>query len=84
MIADTAYGSGPMLGWLVDHKIYPYIPLIDKAGRPTVPGHAQTSNGTLRMINISAPKATRSNSSAGITLIRTGARRARAQRAIAP
>ncbi|CUH77222.1 hypothetical protein TRM7557_01270 [Tritonibacter multivorans] len=28
MIADTAYGSGPMLGWLVDRKINPYIPVI--------------------------------------------------------
>ncbi|AXI45190.1 IS5/IS1182 family transposase [Sulfitobacter sp. SK012] len=34
MIADTAYGSGPMLGWLVDRKIDPYIPVNDKAGRP--------------------------------------------------
>jgi len=34
MIADTAYGSGPMLDWLVDRKIDPYIPVIDKAGRP--------------------------------------------------
>jgi hypothetical protein len=34
LIADTAYGSGPMLGWLVDRKIAPYIPVIDKAGRP--------------------------------------------------
>ncbi|CUH51169.1 IS1182 family transposase [Shimia marina] len=34
MIADTAYGSGPMLGWLVGRKIDPYIPVIDKAGRP--------------------------------------------------
>ena len=34
MIADTAYGSGPMLGWLVERKIGPYIPVIDKAGRP--------------------------------------------------
>ena len=34
MIADTAYGSGPMLGWLVDREIDPYIPVIDKAGRP--------------------------------------------------
>jgi transposase len=33
MIADTAYGSGPMLGWLVERKIDPYIPVIDKAGR---------------------------------------------------
>ncbi|SDM11491.1 IS1182 family transposase [Aliiruegeria lutimaris] len=34
LIADTAYGSGPMLGWLVDRQIDPYIPVIDKAGRP--------------------------------------------------
>ncbi len=34
LIADTAYGSGPMLGWLVDREIDPYIPVIDKAGRP--------------------------------------------------
>ncbi|EDZ45765.1 IS5 family transposase N-terminal domain [Rhodobacterales bacterium Y4I] len=34
LIADTAYGSGPMLGWLVDRKIAPHIPVIDKAARP--------------------------------------------------
>lgn len=34
MIAGTAYGSGPMPGWLVDRKIDPYIPVIGKAGRP--------------------------------------------------
>ena len=33
LIADTAYGSGPMLGWLVDEGIAPHIPVIDKAGR---------------------------------------------------
>ena len=33
LIADTAYGSGPMLGWLVDRNIAPHIPVIDKAGR---------------------------------------------------
>jgi len=33
IIADTAYGSGPMLGWLLDSKIAPHIPVIDKAGR---------------------------------------------------
>jgi transposase len=33
IIADTAYGSGLMLGWLVDRKIAPHIPVIDKAGR---------------------------------------------------
>ncbi len=35
IIADTAYGSGPMLGWLVDRKIAPHIPVIHcPAGRP--------------------------------------------------
>ena len=33
LIADTAYGSGPMLGWLVDRNIAPHIPVIDQAGR---------------------------------------------------
>ena len=33
LIADTAYGSGPMLDWLVKRKIAPHIPVIDKAGR---------------------------------------------------
>ena len=33
LIADTAYGSGPMLNWLVKRKIAPHIPIIDKAGR---------------------------------------------------
>lgn len=33
IIADMAYGSGPMLDWLVDRKIAPHIPVIDKAGR---------------------------------------------------
>lgn len=32
-VADTAYGSGPMLGWLVDRGVAPLIPVIDKAGR---------------------------------------------------
>jgi len=33
LIADTAYGSGPMLDWLVGRNIAPHIPVIDKAGR---------------------------------------------------
>ena len=33
LIADSAYGSGPMLGWLVDRKINPHIPVLDKPGR---------------------------------------------------
>ena len=33
LIADTDYGTGPMLSWLVDHKIAPHILVFDKAGR---------------------------------------------------
>ena len=34
LVADTAYGSAPMLGWLVDEQgIDPYIPVIDKSER---------------------------------------------------
>ena len=34
LIADTAYGSGPMLNWLVNERgIAPHIPVIDKSGR---------------------------------------------------
>lgn len=33
LIADTAYGSGPMLNWLVDRDIAPHIPVIDNSAR---------------------------------------------------
>tara|TARA_R100000750_G_scaffold20002_1_gene13088 strand:+ start:427 stop:1110 length:684 start_codon:yes stop_codon:yes gene_type:complete len=33
LIADTAYGTGSMLGWRVDRKIAPHIPVLDKSGR---------------------------------------------------
>lgn len=34
LIADTAYGSAPMLDWLVNERgIAPHIPVIDKSGR---------------------------------------------------
>lgn len=34
LIADTAYGSAPMLDWLVEQRgIAPHIPVIDKSGR---------------------------------------------------
>ena len=32
LIADAAYGTGPMLGLLVDRKIAPHIPVFDKSG----------------------------------------------------
>jgi hypothetical protein len=34
LVADTAYGSAPMLGWLVEEEgIEPYIPVMDKSHR---------------------------------------------------
>lgn len=33
LIADSAYGSGPMLGWRVEHDINPHIPVLDRAVR---------------------------------------------------
>jgi len=30
---EWVYGSGPMLGWLVDRDINPHIPVLDKLGR---------------------------------------------------
>lgn len=34
LVADTAYGSAKMLGWLVEEEgIEPYIPVIDKSQR---------------------------------------------------
>ena len=34
MIADTAYGTGPLLEWLVHERgIAPHIPVVDKSGR---------------------------------------------------
>ena len=33
LAADTAYGSGDMLGWLVGEGIAPHIPVIDKSER---------------------------------------------------
>ena len=72
LIADTAYGTGPMLGWLVERKIAPHIPVyrcpaghraaMSREGTsraaPKAPGPDPTSNGTPRTINTSAPKAT--------------------------
>jgi hypothetical protein len=33
LAADTAYGSAPMLNWLVEKDIAPHIPVIDKSER---------------------------------------------------
>ena len=37
IIADTAYGTGPMLGWLVDRKIAPHIPVSIQYWRARAP-----------------------------------------------
>jgi len=45
IIADTAYGTGPLLEWLVEErKIAPHIPVIDKSGRTD--GTFETSDFT--------------------------------------
>ena len=66
LIADSAYGSAPMLGWLVEERgIEPHIPVFDKSGR---------SDGTLERADFpmtaaptptSVRRATRSGSSTG-------------------
>ncbi|PSL17462.1 transposase [Shimia abyssi] len=83
LIADTAYGSGPMLGWLVDRDIAPHIPVIDKAGAPTEHGPVQASNGMRKITNLSAPRENRLSSSAGIALTQIEIRRAKVSRDIA-
>ena len=30
-VADKAYGSDPLLGWLIDERITPHVPVIDRA-----------------------------------------------------
>ena len=30
LAADKAYGNGPLLGWLIDRGITPYVPVIDR------------------------------------------------------
>jgi hypothetical protein len=33
LVADTAYGTGRFLGWLVGHRIAPHIPVRDASER---------------------------------------------------
>jgi hypothetical protein len=33
LAADTAYGSGGMLAWLMERGIEPHIPVLDRAGQ---------------------------------------------------
>ena len=67
LIADTAYGSGSMLGWLTDRNINPTFQCWIKLNGRTAPGLAPTLNGTLRRTNTSARKSSRSRNSAATT-----------------
>ena len=58
LIADTAYGTAPMLGWLVDRKIAPTSPSSTSQGAMTGLGPAPTLNGMRRTTNTSAPRGT--------------------------
>jgi Transposase DDE domain len=47
LVADTAYGTGKFLGWLVEQKkITPHIPVWDKVSETTVRSPARTSSST--------------------------------------
>jgi hypothetical protein len=58
LVADTAYGSGPNLHFLVDEKsITPHIPVIDKSQATTERSAARTLLTTKSAIVISASTA---------------------------
>jgi len=42
LLADTAYGTGKFLGWLIETGITPHIPVWDKSGR-------EDGTGTVRI-----------------------------------
>lgn len=67
LIADAAYGSGPMLDWIVKQNIKPHIPVLDQADVRMAHGPALTLIGTRRTTSTSALKVRRSSSSGVIT-----------------
>ena len=65
LIADSAYGSAPMLGWLVEERgIEPHIPVSTSRAAATGPSSAPTSPTTAMPTSTSARRARRSGSSA--------------------
>jgi hypothetical protein len=43
LVGDTAYGTAPMLNWLVEEKgIAPHIPVFDKSRRMMAPSRGAT------------------------------------------
>ncbi len=62
LIADTAFGSGPMLDWLVEKRgIAPHIPAIDKSGRKDGTFERPDFTFDTETIYISVPVAKNSN-----------------------
>ena len=51
LIADSAFGSDPMLGRLVDRKVHPTFRYWIERGGPTALGARPNSNGTQRTTN---------------------------------
>jgi transposase len=68
LAADTAYGTGKFLGWLVKKKkIIPHIPVWEKSDGRTASSRARTSAGTASAVLISAPTASCSRPAAPST-----------------
>ena len=60
LIGDTAYGTAPMLGWMVEEKhIEPHVPVWDKTERTDDTFPAAISIGTNKATNTAARKDTR-------------------------
>jgi transposase len=84
IIADTACGSGPMPGWLVDRAIAPHIPVIARLVAGTAPGPAPASDGMLRTTSTFARKVKRSSNSVATIVIRAVDQPARVSPCIRP
>ncbi len=84
LIADTAYGSGPMLDWLVKPRSRPTSPSSTKRDGQTAHSPVPILNGKPRKTNTFVPKAKRSSSSAETTQIPIAAPLAKAWPSIRP
>jgi IS5 family transposase len=86
LAADTAYGTGKFLGWLVGAGIAPHIPVWDKGNRHDgTPSRAATSPSTRRRTNTDARMAKRCGRPAGCTTAaRSATGRASSIAALAP
>ena len=76
LTADTAYGSGDNLDWVVrkfERRIsIPSSPSSTSLREPMAPGRDRTSTGTRRTTATSAPRVTNSSSIGATTRTRTG------------